>query len=162
MRWIGSTTYKITHMNRFMSYIPLGNVSTKISFATRFFPHSVVACTDTWVDDDADADDDDAQLQDDGHVVVVVVHTVMVECDVDRTTTPMPTMHDPHSRVGLVAVPPSYEAESCDVVVDILREDDADEDDDDVVVVVVRIPRTGRSIRDLRRPVDLAAAAAML
>ena len=134
-----------------MSYIPLGNVSTKISFATRFFPHSVVACTDTWVDD-ADADDDDAQLQDDGHVVVVVVHTVMVECDVDRTT---PTMHDPHSRVGLVVVPPSYEAVSCDVVVDILR----DEDDD---VVVVRIPRTGRSIRDLRRPVDLAAAAAML
>ena len=140
-----------TQMNRFMSYIPLGNVSTKISFATRFFPHSVVACTDTWVDDD---DDDDAD-SDDGHVVVVV-HTVMVECDVDRTT---PTMHDPHSRVGLVAVPPSYEAESCDVVVDILREDDADEDDDDVVVVVVRIPRTGRSIRDLRRPVDPAAAA---
>ena len=147
MRWIGSTTYKITQTNRFMSYIPLGNVSTKISFATRFFPHSVVACTDTWVDDD---DDDDAD-SDDGHVVVVV-HTVMVECDVDRTT---PTMHDPHSRVGLVAVPPSYEAVSCDVVVDILR----DEDDD---VVVVRIPRTGRSIRDLRRPVDLAAAAAML
>ena len=131
-------------MNRFMSYIPLGNVSTKISFATRFFPHSVVACTDTWVDDD---DDDDAD-SDDGHVVVVV-HTVMVECDVDRTT---PTMHDPHSRVGLVVVPPSYEAVSCDVVVDILR----DEDDD---VVVVRIPRTGRSIRDLRRPVDPAAAA---
>ena len=134
-------------MYRFMSYIPLGNVSTKISFATRFFPHSVVACTDTWVDDD---DDDDAD-SDDGHVVVVV-HTVMVECDVDRTT---PTMYDPHSRVGLVVVPPSYEAVSCDVVVDILR----DEDDD---VVVVRIPRTGRSIRDLRRPVDLAAAAAML
>lgn len=144
MRWIGSTTYKITQTNRFMSYIPLGNVSTKISFATRFFPHSVVACTDTWVDDD---DDDDAD-SDDGHVVVVV-HTVMVECDVDRTT---PTMHDPHSRVGSVAVPPSYEAVSCDVVVDILR----DEDDD---VVVVRIPRTGRSIRDLRRPVDPAAAA---
>lgn len=81
--------------------------------------------------------------------MVVVVHTVMVECDVDRTT---PTMHDPHSRVGLVVVPPSYEAVSCDVVVDILR----DEDDD---VVVVRIPRTGRSIRDLRRPVDPAAAA---
>lgn len=83
--------------------------------------------------------------------MVVVVHTVMVECDVDRTT---PTMHDPHSRVGLVVVPPSYEAVSCDVVVDILREHDEDDD-----VVVVRIPRTGRSIRDLRRPVDPAAAA---